>query len=149
MSFLHLVISVTPIVLGALFFFNTEDAILDISSTNDLFLAIVPLGAIGSIFFGDLVFRKMTRNLPNNIDLRTKLARFQTASIIKYALLEGAALLGIVVFIHTQNLIYLIMGVLVAFYLAILRPTKQKIENALSLTGEEKARFDRVNEPLD
>ncbi|WP_293296459.1 hypothetical protein [Allomuricauda sp.] len=149
MSLLHLGICATPIVLGTLFYFNTENAIFDISSTDDFFLALVPLGAIGSIFFGDLVFKKMTRNLPDSIDLRTKLARFQTASIIKYALLEGAAILGIVVFIHTQNLIYLIIGALVVFYLALLHPTKQKIENSLSLTGEDKAKFDRVNAPLD
>jgi len=75
--------------------------------------------------------------------------KFQTASIIKYALLEGASLFSIVIFSNTQNLTYLIIGVVLIGYLYLQRPTKSKIESALDLKGADKAKFDRTHEPVD
>ena len=148
MSFLHMGISVTPIILGALFYFNNDDPKLLVSDSNDVFLAIVPIVALASIYVSDLIFKKIVASIPQNEGLRSKLAKFQTASIIKYALLEGASLFSIVIFGNTQNLLYLIIGAFLLFYLFLQRPTKQKIEAALNLQGAEKAKFNRLDEPL-
>ncbi len=148
-SFLHLGIAATPIVLGTLFYFRTTNTELSFTNSNDMFLAIVPVVAISSIFLGDFVFKKIIKALPNNMTLREKLMKYQTASIIKFALLEGAALFSIVIFGNTQNLTYLIVGLLLIFFLFLQRPAKQKIETTLNLRGEEKAKFDRTDEPLD
>lgn len=149
MSFLHLGIAATPIVLGILFYTQSKGAQLNFDNSGDMFIAIVPVIAIGSIFIGDFIFRKTLGSLPKNTSLRDKLAKFQTTSMIKYALLEGAALFAIVIFSNTQNLTYLIIGAFLIFYLLLQRPTKDKIERILELKGEEKAKFDQLNEPLD
>jgi hypothetical protein len=104
--------------------------------------------ALASIYVSDLIFKKIVASIPQNEGLRSKLAKFQTASIIKYALLEGASLFSIVIFGNTQNLLYLIIGAFLLFYLFLQRPTKQKIEAALNLQGAEKAKFNRLDEPL-
>ncbi|MHA7863763.1 hypothetical protein [Flagellimonas marinaquae] len=148
MSFLHMGIAATPIILGAMFYFNNDDPKLMSTDSNDFFLAIVPIVALASIYMGDLFFKKMLASTPKNEGLRAKLAKFQTASIIKYALLEGASLFSIVIFANTQNLIYLIIGAFLICYLFLQRPTRQKIEAALNLQGEEKAKFNRLEEPL-
>ncbi|MDF0708064.1 MAG: hypothetical protein VX772_06955 [Bacteroidota bacterium] len=148
-SFLHIGISATPVVLGALFYFRASKMELTLTDTDDMFLAIVPMVALAGIFLGDFIFKKMTGSLPKDMDLRTKLNRFQSASILKYALLEGAALFCIVIFANTANLTYLIIAVSLIFYLFFQKPTKQKIENVLDLRGEEKSKFNRTNEPLE
>ncbi len=149
MSFLHLGIAATPIILGILFYTQSQGAQMNFDTSGDMFMAIVPVVAIGSIFLGDLIFKKMLGSLPKGSSLRDKLAKFQTASIIKFALLEGAALFAIVIFSNTQNLTYLIIGAFLIFYLLLQRPTKDKIERILDLRGEEKAEFNQMNEPLD
>jgi len=64
-------------------------------------------------------------------------------------MLEGAALFSVVIFSNTQNLTYMIIGAFLIFYLLLQRPTKDKIERFLDLRGEEKAKFNQLNEPLD
>nr|WP_321414298.1 hypothetical protein [uncultured Allomuricauda sp.] len=149
MSFLHMGIAATPVLLGVLFFYNSEDAKFSISGTDDLFLAIVPVVALSCIFLGDYIFRKILRSTPNHSGLRNKLNKFQTASILKYVLLEGASLFSMVIFSNTQNLVYLILGIVLILYLFLQRPTRQKIENSLNLKGAEKAKFGRAHEPVD
>lgn len=149
MAFLHLGISVTPVILGTLFYFNNNDSKVDVSNTGDIFMAIVPIIALASIFFGNRIFRKTIQSIPKNASLKDKLNKFQTASIIKYALLEGGSLFSIVIFANTQNLVYLIIGAFLIFFLFLQHPTKQTIENALELRGKDKTKFNRANTPLE
>lgn len=149
MSFLHMGISATPIILGFLFYFNAQEPKFSTSGSDDMFLAIVPLVALASIFLGDFIFKKILGSIPEASGLRDKLNKFQTASILKYVLLEGASLFSIVIFSNTQNLVYLTIGIILILYLFIQRPTKQKIENNLNLKGTDKAKFDRTHEPVD
>ena len=149
MSFLHMGIAATPIILGILFYFNSEDPQFSTSGSDDMFLAIVPVVALASIFLGDFIFKKILGSVSQKNRLREKLGKFQTASILKYVLLEGASLFSMVIFSNTQNLVYLILGIVLILYLFLQRPTKQKIENALDLKGAEKAKFDRTHEPVD
>ncbi|MEO2053602.1 hypothetical protein [Flagellimonas beolgyonensis] len=149
LSFLHLGIAATPIALGIFFYVQSQNAEISFEDEGDMFMAIVPLIAISSIFIGDFLFKKWIGSLPEKMALRDKLAKFQSAAIIKYALMEGAALFAMVIFSNTQNLTYLLIGVFMIFYLILQRPTKDKIERLLNLRGEEKAQFDQLNEPLD
>lgn len=64
---------------------------------------------------------------------------YQSATIVRLALLEGPSLFGIVGFLLTGNLIFLgISGALIACFI-YQRPTRQKIEDDLNLSYEEKA----------
>ncbi|MBW8244339.1 hypothetical protein K1F50_16135 [Muricauda oceani] len=149
MSFLHMGIAATPIILGILFYFNSEDPQFNPSGSEDMFLAIVPVVALASIFLGDFIFKKILGSASQKNGLREKLGKFQTASILKYVLLEGASLFSMVIFSNTQNLVHLILGIVLILYLFLQLPTKQKIESALDLKGAEKAKFDRTHEPVD
>ncbi|KAB7529378.1 hypothetical protein F8C76_16265 [Flagellimonas olearia] len=148
LSFLHMGIMAGPVILGIFFYTQVQNSHLDFSDSGDAFLAIIPLIAITGIFLGGFIFNKMIRSIPKDLDLRQKLARFQTASIIKYAFLEGPALFGIVIFHNTQNLAYLIIAAFLIFYLFLQRPTRDKVERHLDLRGEEKSKFNRYDQPL-
>ncbi|TXN36918.1 hypothetical protein FVB32_01125 [Flagellimonas hymeniacidonis] len=137
-----------PILFGTVVYFQTQNASLNFSDTDDIYLMIVPIVAVSCIFLGNFIFKQSIRNIPKTIDLRQKLARFQTASIIKYALAEAPALFGVVAFMITGNMAYLTISVVLILYFFMLKPTKEKIERYLDLKGDEKSQFNRLNEPL-
>lgn len=149
LSFLHLGILATPLILAIFLYFQIQDTHLSFSDSDDMFLAIVPIIAVGGVFLSDFLFRKIVKSIPSSMGLKEKLARFQTACIISYALLEGAALFSIVIFYNTQNFAYLLIGLFLLFYLYLKRPTKDKVEHQLNLQGAQKAQFGRVNQPLE
>jgi hypothetical protein len=72
-----------------------------------------------------------------------KLSGFQTALIIKYALLEGPALIGIVAFNNNGNLLYLIISGILLLYLIIQRPTNDMIETRLNFTLQQQNQFNQ------
>lgn len=148
LTIIHLGLLAGPFFFGMVAYFQTENTYLDYTNTTDVFMIVVPLFAVTAIFMGNLLFRQMMKSAIQTDGLRLKLARFQTASLVKYALIEGATLIGIVAFLNTSNLTYFyISGVLILF-LYLLRPTKDKIEQGLELKGEEKAQFNKLNEPI-
>ena len=149
LSLIHLIIMTTPALVGLFLYYQTSGAQLNFSNTEDIFLAICPVIAFGSIFLGDFLFKKTINSISPSLDLKEKLIRFQRASIIKYGLLEGAAFLCVVFFYNTQNLAYLFVGIFLIIYLFLQRPAKDKIERILNLQGAQKSQFNRSSQPLD
>jgi hypothetical protein len=133
-----------PLLLGILFYLNTP---LNTNGTiADIFVYILPLIALGGIFAGNFIFKKLLSNIKKNESLQHKLTGYQTASLVKFALLEGPALLNILWFSQTGNLLFLTIGMVLVLFLFMQRPTKIKIENDLELTGEHKRRFNRLDD---
>ena len=75
------------------------------------------------------------------LSLEQKLKIFQSASIVKYALLEGPAFFAIVAYNLTGNALPLVIGVCLVLYLAVQRPNLQKLLDALPLTSDEKRKL--------
>lgn len=147
LTIIHYALLAGPMILGIVFYLNTA---LDLNgnTNNDIFVYIFPLIALGGIFGGNFTFKKLLLNSKKNDSLQHKLASYQTASIVKFALLDGPALLNIMWFSQTGNLLYLTIGMVLVLFLFMQRPTKIKIENDLELTGEHKRQFNKLNEPL-
>jgi len=57
-------------------------------------------------------------------------------------------LFGIVVYMRTSNFLYLIISGVLMLYFLTQRPTKDKIENDLNLSYEDKIQFDSADTPL-
>ncbi|MCL6268079.1 hypothetical protein [Flagellimonas myxillae] len=148
LTIIHLGLMAGPTIFGFIAYSQAENSVLDYSNTEDVFIFVVPIFALTGIFVGNLIF-KQTMNAASTIEgLRAKLTRFQTASLVKYALVEGPALLGFVAFYISENLTYLYIGAVLILYLYLLRPTKDKIERGLGLRGQERDQFNRLNQPI-
>ena len=78
-----------------------------------------------------------------------KLNGFQSASVVKYALLEGPALLGIVAFMNEGNQYFLIISLLLLGWLIMQRPTRDRVERDLMLQGPLKSEFQQEDKPLE
>lgn len=126
------------------FVVNKNSIHLDIKNTsNDVFFLIVPPFAVSCIVLGTFLFKKQINQGPQNGNafsdsLSDKIKRYQTAFIQRAALMEGPSLFGIVIFLRTGNLLYIIIsGCIMAYYLS-LRPTIDTVADALQLSYEEK-----------
>ncbi|SHG84992.1 hypothetical protein [Flagellimonas flava] len=148
LTIIHLALMTGPILFGFVAYSQAKDAILDYSDSEQIFLIVVPILALSGIFMGNLLFNQILRSSSKESGLQGKLARFQIASILRYALIEGPAFLGVVVFFITENLTYLYIAAVLILYLYLLRPTKDKIERGLKLRGADRDQFNRLDQPV-
>ena len=105
--------------------------------SGDPLLYIVPVMAIGGIMAGDFLFKQQIEIARKRDTLSSKLTVYQTAIIIRCALLEGASLFGIVATLLSGNLFFLMVSAFIILYFLSFRPTKDKLKNLLQLTYEE------------
>lgn len=109
---------------------------------QNLFLYIVPVFALLGYFGSQFVFKNILSKIRMDAKLDEKLNTYQTASIIKYALIEGPAFLAIVAYNSSGNALPLVIGICLILYLAVQRPNREKIIESLPLTLEEKRKLE-------
>ncbi|MDT0605506.1 hypothetical protein [Croceitalea rosinachiae] len=146
LSILHLALLAGPLLAAIFFYLNTEVNIN--GASNEIFIYVFPVIGLAGIFASKFLYQQFLKPLKQHELLQTKLAGLQTASLIQYAVVEGPALLNIVWFGQTGNLLYLTIGAVLLIYLFILRPTKTKVETDLELKGAHKRQFDKLDESL-
>ncbi|WP_420602624.1 hypothetical protein [Flagellimonas sp.] len=149
LSIIHLGLIAGPLVFGLIVYFNSQSTHINFSNTDDMFLIVIPIFALSSIFLGNFIFGQSIKNIARTSSLRQKLVRFQTASIIRYALVEAAAFFGIIAYYMTGNLVFMLISAILILYFFMLRPTREKIIRTLNLTGSDKAAFNKGNQPLN
>jgi hypothetical protein len=110
---------------------------LNLTYTGDPLLFVVPFMAI-SCFVLSIFMYKQQLNLATNKDSASnKLVAYQTAMIVRCALLEGPSLFGIVSYLITGNLFFLIISGLIILYFISIRPTKDAVANDLNFSYDE------------
>ena len=94
-----------------------------IDSSSILYLAIPVLAFVLS----SILFKAQLKQIDPKLKLEDKLPVYQAASIMRWAVLEGAAFL--ILFVKPE---FIIFGILILIYLLFLRPTEERIINDLS-----------------
>jgi len=141
-SIIHLALFMGQLLFGVLVMLEVPQKGIDITNTNNPFLFVVPVVAIGSLILSTILFKKNLGMAINNPTLKGKLMGYQTALITRFAPLEGASLFGIVAYLQTGNLLFILITGLIMLYFLSLRPTKDRIANDLNLSYEDKMLFD-------
>lgn len=147
-TLIHLVLTSAVLIFGILMFLQTKNQELSFNYTGDVMIFIVPFIAVAGILAGNYLYGNIIKGLASKTTLMEKLNGFQTASIIKYALLEGPAFLGIVAFMNEGNQYFLIISSLLLGWLIMQRPTRDKVERDLKLEGSLKYEFQQEDRPL-
>ncbi|WP_183562853.1 hypothetical protein [Mucilaginibacter sp. SP1R1] len=124
------------------FSLNKQQLLFSIKNTGDVFFFIAPGLAVFSFVVSIFLFKKLVSESLNKNTLSEKLTGYQSAVIVRSALLEGASLFGIVVFMLTSNLFYLFISTVIMLYFLTLRPTADKTASDLQLTYDEKAELE-------
>ncbi|MEP2936445.1 MAG: hypothetical protein ABJM06_11440 [Gilvibacter sp.] len=146
---LHLALTAGPSFFAVVTYFIAPDQYFDYMKTDDILFFVVPIIGITAIVISAFLFAKQKRELLKKETLKEKLVGYQGASIIKYGLIEGPALLAIVIFFKFGNLFYLIIAVLFIVYLILQRPTKAKIEQDLQLDFEQLNEYNQLDKELE
>jgi len=115
--------------------------------TNDTMLLIYPVIAIAGVFMSQTIFKRILSVAKQKTTLKEMLGSYQAASIIKYVLIEGPVMIGLVFYLLTGNGAFLAIAAFLIFYLIVQKPAQEKIKNELELKGELRKQFER-NEVL-
>ncbi|MFD0799481.1 hypothetical protein ACFQZJ_18565 [Maribacter chungangensis] len=107
-------------------------------NTNSTLLYLVPAVALLGYFGSQILFNKMISKVLESDALQVKLNHYQTASIIKYALIEAPTIIALFVYYATGNALPLVIALCLLAYLFVQRPTKEKIIASLPLNPEER-----------
>ena len=93
-------------------------------STIGIIYTLIPILAY---VISTFIFKSQIKQIDPKLKLEEKLPFYQAASIMRWAILEGAAF--ILLFLTPD---YIIFGILIIVYLIFLRPTEERIKNDLS-----------------
>lgn len=96
-------------------------------STLSIIYTLVPILAY---IISTFLFKSQIKQIDPNLKLENKIPFYQAASIMRWAILEGAAF--ILLFLKPD---YILFGFLIIIYLLFLRPTEERIKNDLSDNG--------------
>ena len=141
-TIIHLALMAGQVMFAAVVLGLTKKAVFSIQYTGDPLLYIVPVMAIASFMASDYLFKQQIDIARTKDTLQSKLVVYQTALIIRSALLEGASLFAIVAMQLTGNLFFIIISVFIILYFFSFRPKKDKLESLLKLSYEEKIELD-------
>lgn len=148
-TIIHLALIMGLLLFAGVSYTIVETNFLSFDFGGDVFAMLVPALALGGAFASNFIYNKKISELSTVESLRDKLVGYQTACIIRFAMLEGPALFGIVIYMQTGNLLYLIIAGAIIAYFVTVRPTKEKIEIDLNLNFEQKAAFNQMNEVIN
>lgn len=93
--------------------------------SSALIYLLIPVLAV---FLSNFLFNSQLKQIDKKANVEDMLPIYQTASIIRWAVLEGGAF---IILFAQPNLI--VFGILLIVYLIILRPTKEKMERDLDV----------------
>jgi DMSO reductase anchor subunit len=105
--------------INSLEFFN-------ISKLNNTSLLVV-LGVVMVALISNLIYNQVLMQISKTATNQEQFAKYQTANIIRLAVLEGTALL----ILFLQNDV-LFMGLLLIVYMILLRPTENRMKHDLN-----------------
>ena len=94
-----------------------------IDSSSIVYVFIPILAFVLSTF----LFKSQLKQIDPKLKTEDKLPIYQTASIMRWAVLEGAAFL--ILFLKPD---FILFGILIIIYLIFLRPTEERINNDLA-----------------
>lgn len=115
------------------------------NAPKEVFIYVVPLMAVLAVLVGQAIYRIKTKKLIRYQSLTAKMTEYQSIFIIRLALIEGASLFAIVVYLLTVEAIFIAIGVLLIVYFVLLRPTRIKIAMDLELNASDKMKLEQAD----
>ncbi|WP_347372796.1 hypothetical protein [Aequorivita sp. Q41] len=147
-ALIHLSMVGGVLLFALIIFLQTKEHALILSYNGDKLFFIVPIMAILGIVAGNYIYQNILKKLASKNTLTEKLSGIQTAALIKYALIEAPALLSVTAFMHDGNLYFLIITLVLAGWLILQKPTRDKIVQDLKLEGNLKNQFQQQDQPV-
>ena len=137
---------VTSLVAFALFvFFQSEGMVIGTEGEHTIFLYLVPITALVGYFGSQIIFKRLLSKILPSHPTSIKIAKYKTASVIKFAMIEAPTLLALVAYYLTNNALHLVIGFCLAAYLLVQRPNTSRFTSDVQWNFEEKKQIDTLN----
>lgn len=111
---------------------------------KDIYTIVVPITAVGGVFLSNFLYQNFINKISASDLLSSKLAQYQTATLIKGACLEAPALLAVVATFLSNNIVFLFIAMLLVAVMYLKFPKKEKFAAEVKLSFEEKSEFDKL-----
>ena len=141
LTIIHATLVIALLIFGAITYSFGVGFVTNFDTKSDAFIYIVPIIALLGYFGSIYIFKKQIRNISSSEELQLKLAKDQTASIIKYAVIEGPTLLIFFKFMNSGYTLYFTIACCLLLYLAVQRPNKNRLIQELNLNTEEQRKL--------
>jgi hypothetical protein len=120
-------------------FLKVSGALTPATGLTEIFYYLVPIATVAFLSTAHFIFKTLIEKIPPSLPVRQKLPKFQTAVIVRSAVLEIPGLLGAVAAMLTGELYFLAAPLFIVIVMIVLRPTLLAITQELNLSVEEKA----------
>ena len=103
--------------------------------TNFIYITLLlpALGVIGSNF----LFKTLLKRIPDNAPIKEKLASYQSALFVRYAVLEMPTLLLLVLYFLCGNQFLILAALLAAAYFFMMKPSETSLIEDLEISPNE------------
>jgi hypothetical protein len=136
---IHLALLIGQILFGVVVYNITPQKGFSFDGSADPFVYVSLVLTFGGFTAGNILFTKRLQGITPESTLSQKITSYQTAFILRAALLEGPSLFSIVSYMISGNLFFLAVSCCVILYFLYIRPTTDKVANDLNLNYNEKA----------
>ena len=130
------------LVLSAVLYYISNNLRYELELSNPFALVVVIVAASG-IFLSPILYRSILNGIQSSANLKSKLNKYMTATIVKGALLEGPALLASIVAYITQNGLFFIVTALMLLVMYLKFPSKVKFLSEVQLSMDEKSQLNQ------
>lgn len=144
MHFIHLALMVGPLLFAAVVYYGQISGLANEEGEDSLQLIFqygIPALAIINILMGRVISRSIYARLSRDATLAEKVNAFQTASILRWSLMEGVALFAVVAYMLMGQLPMLLVALAAVGYLFTQKPTKALAARELNLSIAEQGQL--------
>lgn len=144
-SVIHWAITFVPLIFGGIVvYINLTDPIGELTEENKIFMYLP--GALMIIAFpaSQVVYKNYLKDkIGGTMELPSKLGLFQTAHLIRIAMIEAVALFSAVTCLVTGTLLNLGIFCIALIMLVLMAPTPFKVAEALHLSQQERNQLNK------
>lgn len=139
LKLIHILLIVGVVLFASLvsFLLSGEDMYMHFDPEANTYYVIIAAFGLIAVFGGDFVFRNMLKKARIQPSLPAKMMLYQSANIIRFALLEGVALFGVIATMLTLSVWFLVISAILLVLLVMHFPNQDKAIKELNLNIEE------------
>jgi hypothetical protein len=116
----------------------------DAASLHNIMRFVVPVVSVGAFIGSGILFKQKIDSVKqaSGMSFGYRMDQYRSASIIRWAILEGAVMLALIAQLLTKNYYYSIFIFLLLVFFFLYAPSAEKIKSQLGLNSEEQAMLD-------
>jgi len=132
--FFSLLIGQLLFIAVALFVVQTGKVGIPDEELDLIFLIVVPLFGMTAMFVSRLIYNKKIESIKSQNDKLKRIINYRTTKIISWAIIEGTVIFSSVIYIRSNNIIYIAAALFLFGFFIMNRPSKEQFKEVCNLS---------------